>query len=301
MATPHTPRVACFGYINPGEVFSVDRYPAANTGAYVTSKRPFIGADCAMAAQVLAHWGMQAHLIANALGDDAEGHAALDRLRAAGVRTHVALRADVRTPREVDISDRAGTRTFFVEDNPAAWNSLAEADLSAIDGADMLYVDWYVGPPASRAIAYARARGVPVFLNVEYSLHHPERYGDLVSAATYAQSPMSDVHVDPEDPVAIALALRGLGAQLAFVTRGKHGSLTVDAARMIEVPAPAIDVIDTQGAGAVFSAAAMYGLVRGWSLERVARVATNAASRKCAQHGLLATRSIESLAAELSA
>jgi sugar/nucleoside kinase (ribokinase family) len=299
MTTPHRPRVACFGYINPGEVFSVDKYPAPNTGAYVTSKRPFIGADCAMAAQALAHWGVDAHLIANALGNDAEGRATRDRLEDMGVRAHLALRNDLRTLREVDISDLAGTRTFFVEDNPAVWDSLADADLSAIDGADMLYVDWYVGPPAARAIAYARARQVPVFLNVEYSLHHPDRYRELAAQATYAQSPMSDVHVGPEDPMSIAMALCGLGAQAAFVTRGKHGSLMVGAEVIIEVPAPAVEVVDAQGAGAVFSAAAMYGLVHGWPLERVARVATAAASRKCAQHGLLVPGSLESLSAEI--
>jgi sugar/nucleoside kinase (ribokinase family) len=300
MTAAKTPRIACFGYVNPGEVFSVDRYPTANTGAYVTGKRPFIGADCCMAAQVLAHWGMEAHLIANDLGDDDAGRDALDRLAEMGVHTHMALRDDLRTPLEVDISDRSGTRTFFVEHNPPVWDSLIDAELDAIGGADMLYLDWYVGPPAGRAIAYACAHDVPIFLNVEYSLRYPERYRDLVAQANYIQSPMSDVHVDPEDPMALAVALRDLGAQVAFVTRGKHGSLTVADNQLIESPAPIIDVVDTQGAGAVFSAAAMYGLIRRWPLSQIAQIATIAASRKCAQHGLLATASMEALVAEMA-
>ncbi len=291
------PRIVCFGYVNPGVVFSVDRYPAANTGAYVTAKRPFIGADCAMAAQMLARWGVEAHLIGNALGNDDLGRRTLAKLAELGVRAHIALRDDLHTPDEVDISDRDGTRTFFVEDAPAVWESLIEADLEAIIGAAMLYVDWYVGPAAERAIAFARAHGVPVFLNVEYSLRQPDRYQHLVSQATYAQAPMSDVHVAQEDPRAIAEALQALGVEVAFVTRGKHGSLALDRTGLIEVPAPAVQVVDTQGAGAVYSAAAIYGLLAGWSVAQVAHFATTAASLKCAQHGLL-DASVETILAQ---
>lgn len=282
-----TVHIACFGYVNPGVVFTVDQYPAANTGAYVTAKRPFIGADCAMAAQLLARWGMNAHLIGNALGDDRLGHETLMQLQKMGVNTHIALQAGLRTPDEVDISDRAGTRTFFVEHNPDVWNSLSQADLSAIDGAAMLYVDWYVGPAAMRAIEYANQRGVPVYLNVEYKLTQPDQFRDLIELSTYAQSPMSDVHVQQEDPIQMAQALCSMGVQAAFVTRGKYGSLAVKDAQLIAVPAQPVTVLDTQGAGAVYSAAAMHGLIHGWPAEQVARVATLAASLKCAQHGLL--------------
>ncbi|BCX02536.1 MAG: sulfofructose kinase [Candidatus Roseilinea sp.] len=280
------PRIVCFGYVNPGVVFSVDRYPAANTGAYVTAKRPFIGADCAMAAQMLARWGVEVHLIGNALGADDLGRQTLVQLAEMGVHAHIALRRDLHTPYEVDISDRAGTRTFFVEDAPEVWGSLIEADLQAIAGAAMLYADWYVGPAVERAIAFARMHGVPVFLNVEYSLLQPHRYQHLITQSAYAQSPMSDVHVVQEDPRAIAKALHALGVEVAFVTRGKHGSLAIDPSGLIEVPAPSVNVVDTQGAGAVYSAAAMYGLLADWPIERVVRFATTAASLKCAQHGL---------------
>lgn len=280
-------RVVCFGYVNPGVVFSVDAYPAPNTGAYVKAKRPFIGADCAMVAQALAAWGVESHLIGNALGDDALGRDTLSRLRALGVQPHLQLDAALRTPHEVDIADRAGTRTFFVEDNPPVWESLEQADLSPIDVADMVYVDWYVGKAALRAATYARARGVPVFLNVEVSLAQPEQHRALIAQATYAQSPMSDVHVQQEDPLAIAQMLRARGVAVAFVTRGKFGSLALSDEGLIEQPALSVEVVDTQGAGAVYSAAAIYGLLHDLPLPLVVQAATHTASLKCAQHDLL--------------
>ncbi len=280
-------RIVCFGYVNPGVVFSVDQYPAANTGAYVSAKRPFIGADCAMVAQLLARWGMDAHLIGNALGDDRSGRETLAQLREMNVQTHIDLRAGLRTPDEVDVSDRAGTRTFFVEHNPDVWNSLSEADLDAIAGAAMLYVDWYVGPAALRAIQHANHHDVPVYLNVEYMLNQSDQYRDLITRSTFAQSPMSDVHVQQDDPIQMAKVLCKMGVQAAFITRGKYGSLVMHAGQLIVEPAVQVTVLDTQGAGAVYSAAAIYGLCRGWPAQRVVRVATLAASLKCGQLGLL--------------
>ncbi|MCS6772749.1 MAG: PfkB family carbohydrate kinase [Anaerolineae bacterium] len=289
-------RVACFGYVNPGVVFAVDAYPAPNTGAYVKAKRPFIGADCAMVAQVLAAWGVEAHLIGNALGDDALGHDTLSRLRALGVHTHLRLDASLRTPHEVDIADRAGTRTFFVEDNAPVWESLKQADLDAIETADMLYVDWYVGEEAAlRAVTHACAHSVPVFLNVEVSLSQPELHRALIERATYAQSPMSDVHVHQEDPLGIAHLLREYGVEVAFVTRGKFGSLALSAAGLIECAAPTVAVVDTQGAGAVYSAAAIFSLLQGLPLPLVVQAATHTASLKCAQHELVTPSPLEVL------
>ncbi|MCS7087551.1 MAG: PfkB family carbohydrate kinase [Thermoflexales bacterium] len=280
-------RVVSFGFVNPGEVFLVAAYPPPNGGAYVSAKRPFIGADCAMVAQLLAHWGVESHLVGNALGDDALGRQTVHTLRCAGVHPHLLLRADLRTPFEVDIADRAGTRTFFVEDNRPVWQSLQDADLSAVDGADMLYVDWYVGEAALRVARYAHARGVPIFLNVEVSLQQPDQHRALIELATYAQCPMSDVHVHPENPFAIAEQLIRMGPRVVFVTRGRFGALARTHEALLECHAPEVSIVDTQGAGAVFSAAAIFGLLHGWPIEAVLRGATHTASRKCAQASLL--------------
>ena len=288
--------VVCFGYVSPGLVFAVEKYPEANSGAYVSAKHPFIGADCAMASRTLARWGVQAHLIANALGDDIVGQRAMEQLTGEGVRTHFALRRDVRTPEEVDVIDHAGTRTFFV-DNTTVWSTLAEADLSPIRHASLLYVDWYVGQPARDAMAVARAHNVPVYLNVEYSLRQPDKYFDLVSQATYVQSAINDSAGQTEDPRALAGALCAAGAQIAFVTRGKFGALALQGQDRVEMPAMDIEVMDAQGAGATFSAAALYSLLQGWPLERMVQFATRAASLKCQKFGLLTMQPDEILSA----
>ncbi len=296
-SSPHFPRtidhpdgrsVVCFGYVSPGVVLLVENYPEANSGAYVLEKRSFIGADCTMAAQTLARWQVPVHLIGNAMGDDARGREALAELHAAGVQTHIPLQAGLRTTDEVDISDRAGTRTFFVENNPTVWNTLVKADLQAIDQAGLLYVDWYVGEAVNRAMAYALDRQVPVYLNVEYSLNEPQRYLDLISSATYVQARLSDQPNKSEDPIALGRAILKTGPQLVLITRGRHGAwLFTNQGATMEIASPPVTPVDTQGAGAAFAAAALYALRAGWPPEQMVRFATTAASIKCERFGLL--------------
>ena len=293
--------IVCFGYISPGVVFLVEQYPEANGGAYVLEKRPFIGADCTMAAQTLAGWQVPVHLIGNAMGDDFRGRDALAALHAARVQTHILLQAGLRTTDEVDISDRAGTRTFFVEHNPAVWDTLLTADLHAIDQAGLLYVDWYVGPAVNRAMDYARARQVPIYLNVEYSLSDPARYLDLISAATFVQARLSDKNRSAEDPIALGRAIMKAGPQLVLITRGRHGALLfAPDGSIVDIAPPPIQSVDTQGAGAAFAAAAMYALRAGWPAEHIARFATTAASVKCERFGLLSA-SVEAIIQRMQA
>jgi sugar/nucleoside kinase (ribokinase family) len=276
-------KVVCFGLVNPGQVFAVDRYPAANTGAYVSAKWPFIGADSVMVARTLARWGSaEVHVIGNALGDDAAGRAVIETLTGEGIHPHLPLRAGLRTPEEVDIVDAAGRRSFFVEQNPI-WDTAAEADLSTLAGADLVYVDWYAYAGAARVMAAARAAGVPVYLNSDAD----RGQYDLISSATWAQVSRDNRRFVRLEALRMAFALRELGPQALFLTLGKHGALVATAERAIGMPAQKVTVVDPQGAGAAFSAGAIHALLRGWSLDRALSFAIRAGSRKVAQRGLL--------------
>lgn len=282
--------VVCFGLINPGIVFAVDVFPRANTGAYVSAKWPFIGADSVMVARTLARWASaEAHVIGNALGDDAAGRRVISDLTGEGVRPHIDLRPELRTPDEVDVVDAAGNRTFFVETSPI-WDTAAEADLNPIASADLVYVDWYAYAGAQRVVDAARVAGVPVYLNVEYALANPAGKRDLIAGATWVQASLSADEDAPADHAeALARAMRALGPRWAIVTRGRNGALAFDGENMRSGPALSVQVLDGQGAGAAFSAAMIHALLHGWDLGRSLPFAVRAGSLKVAQRGLLET------------
>ena len=71
------------------------------------------------------------------------------------------------------------------------------------------------------------------------------------------------------------------GAASVSVTDGAQGSWLVTRERTIHQPAFAIEAVDTNGAGDVFSGAMVYGLVQGWEHEDCLRFAAAAAALKC--------------------
>ncbi|MDF2825560.1 MAG: sugar kinase [Mycobacterium sp.] len=70
---------------------------------------------------------------------------------------------------------------------------------------------------------------------------------------------------------------RGVGT--VAVTRGAEGALLISADHILEVPALAVDVVDTTGCGDAFSAGFLVGLLSGKSLLDAAWLGTAAASQ----------------------
>lgn len=77
------------------------------------------------------------------------------------------------------------------------------------------------------------------------------------------------------------------GPKVAVVTLGERGSIVATGDEIIRVPAFRRRgfVVDTTGAGDVFHGAFVFGLIKGWGLERCARFANAAAFMKCGRIG----------------
>ena len=183
---------------------------------------------------------------------------------------------------------RAGARTYFWQRTPQVLDTLDTADLSLLEGARILYVDWYDGDHILRAMDEAMRLGVPVFLNFEHGHADPEllkRYG----------RPGSDLPGGDRCRPAWGGTSTGSGAQTcwtsacktALITHGGRGLPGGAAVReVVRVHAPSVEAVDGCGAGATFSAGYIYGHLKGWSLEESVRFATAAASLKVTRPGL---------------
>ena len=79
--------------------------------------------------------------------------------------------------------------------------------------------------------------------------------------------------------------LRAMGPAQVVVTRGEHGSFTIEPGGAFHTAAFRVPVVDTTGAGDVFHGAYLFGLLRGWRPEVVAEFAGAVAALKCTQLG----------------
>ena len=267
-------------------ILVVEQLPEHNCGALIEEVSEFVFDDAAIIACLLRQWDVPTGMIGTAVGDDTRGHNLAQRLKEWGVQGEVRFSPDIKTPLEVDISDETGARTYFWQREKHVLNTLDTADLSLLNGAQMLYVDWYDGDHILRAMDEANRLNVPVFLNLEHAHTDPALLSRYAGRACICQAVTDAAQKDESDPLDVARKLLQQGVETAIITLASEGSLVVSGDEAIRVYAPEMVAVDGCGAGATFSAGFIYGYLQDWNLEESVRFATAAASLKVTRAGL---------------
>jgi sugar/nucleoside kinase (ribokinase family) len=275
-----------FGMLTPVEVLVVDQLPEYNTGALIKEVSEFIFDDAAIVACLLRQWDIPSGIIGTAVGDDARGHKLARQLEEWGVQGQVRFSREIKTPLEVDVSDSSGARTYFWQRTAQVLNTLDTADLSPINGTQVLYVDWYDGDHILRAMDEAIRLDIPVFLNFEHGHADPNLLKSYAGRAVICQAVTDAAQLGEESPIEVARKLLGMGVKTALITLAREGCLAAQANDTVRVHAPAVTAVDGCGAGATFSAGYIYGHLKGWQLVDTLRFATAAASLKVTRPGL---------------
>lgn len=132
------------------------------------------------------------------------------------------------------------------------------------------------GEAAGRLLAGARTAGATTSLDL-LAPGDPDMLAWVADALPHADYVLpNDEQVlgltGTDDLVAGARVLLAAGAGCVAVTQGARGALVVTADEVIEVPAYAVDVVDTTGCGDAFSAGFLLGRALGRPLEDSARL-----------------------------
>ncbi|WP_446367991.1 carbohydrate kinase family protein [Coleofasciculus sp. G3-WIS-01] len=291
---PTTAKVVCFGSLMAMELFVIDEWPQRNFGCIYQEQRESLGLDAAMIAIMLRGWDIHSGLIGSALAEDYRGRWLAEQLKLADVLGEVRLDSQLSTIPVVLISDAMGGRTYFWQPDKKLMATLDTADLSVLNGSRLLYVDWYDEDHILRPMDEAIKLNIPVFLNLEHLHEDPDILARYAGRATICQAITDSAQRGDQSPLAVAQTLLDAGVKTALITLAGEGCLVVQEQKAIRVHAPSIQAIDSFGAGATFSAGFIYGYLKGWSLEKMARFATATASIKCSRVGLEPPDLIES-------
>jgi len=113
-----------------------------------------------------------------------------------------------------------------------------------------------------------------------------------------------EIAVGETDPQRAADALLERGVEVAVVKQGPRGVLAKTRDETVEVPPYPVEVVNGLGAGDGFGGALCYGLLQGWSLERVIRFANIAgaivATRRECSTAMPGTAEVEAIMEELA-
>ncbi len=281
--------VIVFGSINIDLVARVPRLPRAGETVAGPDYALVPGGKGANQALAARRAGAEA-VLAGAVGRDGFADVALELLAADGVDLTRVVRADAPTGAAFIAVDAEGRNQIVVASGANAFARASALDGLATQPGDVLLLQWEV-PDAeiAAAAAWAKARGLRVMINrAPAGPVTPELLAmtDVVVANEHEIVALAEGHgVDVTDSDTIASGLSMRYGIAVFVTLGAEGAIGWADGIRHAVPALAVEVVDTTGAGDTFCGALAAALDRRRGYETAIEFASAAGSLACTAFG----------------
>jgi sulfofructose kinase len=245
-------------------------------------------------------WGLSTRYVGK-VGDDEA--AALHRREFArtGVDARLITVPDASSPQSLILVDEGGERTIFYRRDERLLLLPSDLDRAWIENARALHVDGFETAAATQAARWARAAGIPVIADLDELYPGVE---DLIANVDYlivSRDFPSRLTGERNLERALRLIRKQFGCTIAAATLGADGVLAWDGENLHARAAYRVPVADTTGAGDIFHAGFIYGLLQNWPLERQLDFACGAAALNCtcsgARGGIGTVNAIENLMA----
>lgn len=279
-------------------LIALSSYPVLGSKVEYASANLLPGGQVATTVVACQQWGMQTRYVGK-LGDDGGATLHREEFTRAGVETQLITVPGCASQQSLILVDGDGERTVLWRRDERLALRPSDLDREWIVHARALHVDGYDTAAATVAAGWAREAGVPVvadldelYVGVEDLLRNIDY---LIVSRDFPCRLMGETDLER--------ALVGMqsryGSRLAAATLGHDGVLAWDGRQFHYTPAYRVPVVDTTGAGDIFHAGFIYGLVQGWPLDRQLEFACAAAALNCkgvgARGGIETTEAIEDL------
>jgi sulfofructose kinase len=277
--------VVGFGLNSVDHLCVVQRHPRLD------SKQQLVAYECQPGGQVptalvaLQRWGLRTAYVGS-FGDDAGGGLSRASLESDGVDLSATLvRAHTRNQVSVILIDEVtGERSVLWERVEEMVLRRDEVGREAIVAGRVLLMDAVDVPTAVAAARWAKEEGILTVLDTDTpsaGCGELLRFTDVLIVG--AEFPSRFTGVD--DLRAALRATAKHGPWFVGVTLGPGGALALVHGVFHYVPAFRVAVVDSTGAGDIFHAGSIYGLLQGWPAAAILRFAAAAAALKCEKLG----------------
>jgi sulfofructose kinase len=242
------------------------------------------GGQTASAVMACQTWGLQTRYVGK-LGDDDAARLHRREFARSGVDARLIEVKQAASPQSFILVDGGGERTVMIRRDDRLRLTAGDLEREWIVNARALLVDGIESAAATQAAVWAHDAGVPVVADLE------EEYSggdELLRCVDYlVVSRDFPAHNTGELDLARALKIlrEKYACRLTAATLGEGGVLAWDGERLLHRAAYRVPAVDTTGAGDIFHAGFIYGLLRGWELERQLDFACAAAALNCTCQG----------------
>jgi len=248
--------------------------------------RQSCGGQVATTLSCCSRWGLRAQYI-GAFGNDSNAVFIKSELERRGIALQHTVTRQAPNPFAVVIIDAStGERIVLWDRDQRLRLTESEVTPEAIAGARVLHVDDVDVRASIQAATMARSLGIDVTTDIDRNV---QGIDELVALATH---PIFSEHVAEQltgeaDSERALRKIRETHAGLLTITLGANGAVALDRDAIVHVPGFSVKAIDTTGAGDIFRAGFIYGLVQGWPTERLLRFANAAAAVSCTASGAI--------------
>ena len=241
--------IVCVGHACYDLIFQVPHHPSEDEKLSSSAHLACGGGPAANAAVAIARLGHTTEFIGY-LGNDLYGDSHLAELQSAGVVTRQIQRGSNATPVATLIVKPNGTRSVINYTEASTILPKGQAILNSSHPPLVLLIDGHQPNISAQLIKQAKQLGIPSILDAG-SLHAGTR--QLMSEVDYlaASEKFARQLTEQDDPHLALQQMRSLAANV-IITLGERGLIWAQGKRSGTLPAFAVHVIDSTGAGDAF-------------------------------------------------
>jgi len=278
--------IAGLGLNATDTVLMVREFPPLGGKERVVSLSRQAGGQVATALVACQRLGLRARYIGK-VGDDEAGRFQLQSLRSEGIDvgyTRVSRGAATQFGLIV-VDQKTGERTVFWDRDERLAVTPQELKPEAITTARLLHVDGCDSDACAVAARWARKAGIPVMADLDTVYKKVEQIFPLIDYLIASANflPAVTGHNDPFR--VLEYMAREYNIRMPGMTLGRDGALIYSGGKFYYSPGFVVETVDTTGAGDIFHGAFAYGLLAGWTIERVLDFSNAMAGLNCTRVG----------------
>jgi sulfofructose kinase len=262
----------------------ISEFPECGSKVEYDSERVTPGGQVASTVVACQTWGLATRYVGK-LGDDDAARLHADEFRRLGVEAQLIHAAGAASARSLILVDRRGERTVMCRRDERVVLRPEELKREWIVNARALHVDGHDTAAATIAATWAREAGVPVIADLDEIYPGVDALIEKIDYLVVSRDFPCRLTGESSLKAALREIQARYGCLLTAATLGPDGVLAWDGERFLHAPAYRVPVVDTTGAGDIFHAGFIYGLLQGWDLERQLDFSCAAAALNCMHEG----------------
>ena len=282
-------------------LISVPEFPSSGSKIATRSIIQLPGGQVATAIVACQRWGLRTRYVGK-LGDDAAAGIHRQEFSRAGVDVQIVTIPDCASAQSFILVDPKGERTVLWQRDQRLVPMPEDLDREWIVNARAVLVDGADTAAAMQAAEWARAAAIPVIADLDEPYPGIEPLLTKVDYLIVSRDFPAKLSGKDDLREALRELQRRFSSRLTAATLGVEGVLAWDGKEFHHAPAYRVDTVDTTGAGDIFHAGFIYGLLQNWPLGRNLDFACAAAALNCtavgARGGIASVEDVEALISE---